>query len=121
MQTGRFPHPIWELDPRYEAQPTYDDYERLFLAAYSAAFHLPASPARIRPYLTRYLRFYVVAPWVHDYAGRAHAEQVAEELVGAPLDTFFDWRRVCRGLESILPMYWICRDPFDPGRVHLEA
>lgn len=121
MHNGRFLHPIWELDPRHEAQPTYDDYERVFLAAYSEAFHLPASPERIRPYLTRYLRLYVVAPWVHDFADRKHADPVAEELVGAPLDTLFDWRRVCRWLESTLPLYYICHDPVDPDRAHLEA
>jgi hypothetical protein len=53
MQDDRFAHPIWQLDPCYGDEPSYDDYERLFLAAYRATFHLHASPARVRPYVTR--------------------------------------------------------------------
>jgi len=103
-------HPLWELDPRHHAQPTYDDFERMFLAAYSAAFRLQATPDRIHPYLTRYLSFNVVAPWVRDFASHVHGDEAAELLVDAALDPMFDWRHIARWLEANLPLIHLSRD-----------
>jgi hypothetical protein len=106
MQDDRFAHPIWQLDPCYGDEPSYDDYERLFLAAYRATFHLHASPARVRPYVTRYLRFYVAAPWVREFASTRSSDPLAAELARAPLDPVIDWRHLARWFEGCAPLLY---------------
>lgn len=121
MQQQRFAQPVWELDPHCADEPSYDDYERLFLAAYRDTFRMHASPARVRPYLTRYLRFYVVAPWVRAYAQARHADPLATELASAPLDPQLDWRGLARWIEGVLPLLIVRRDGARPGQTTLAA
>lgn len=98
MDRDRLARPLWDLDPGDQVRPGYADYEQFFCAAYEASFGLPASPERVRRYLLRYLRFYVLAPWVREYAVRAPRGPVSEELADAPLDPVFDLRYPGRGL-----------------------
>jgi hypothetical protein len=121
MQQQRFAHPVWELDPHCANEPTYDDYERLFLAAYRDTFRMHASPARVRPYLTRYLRFYVVAPWVRAYALAHGADPLAAELAGAPIDPQVDLRGVVRWIEGVVPLLIVRRDGARPGQTTFAA
>lgn len=121
MRDERLSFPVWQVGSRQDTQPTYDDYERLFLVAYTAAFSLPATSDRIRPYLTRYLRQSVVAPWVREYAGRDRSDPVAEELAKAPIDGLFDWRCIRRKLEVALPFFCVFCDPVRPDQAQLEA
>lgn len=115
MRNDRFAHPIWDLDPAQGDRPDYDDYERLFLAAYRRAFRLHPTPRRVRPYVMRYMRFYVAAPWARDYA-RAHAgDVVAEEVAAAPVDPLLDWRHIARWIEGALPFWFVPREPPPPG------
>jgi hypothetical protein len=121
LRDDRTSFPIWEVGSRDETPHTYDDYERLFLVAYRAAFSLPATSARIRPYLTRYLRQSVIAPWVREYAGRDLGDPVAEELANAPIDRLFDWRCIKRKLEVALPFCCVFCDPVRPDQAQLKA
>jgi len=121
MQDDRFAHPIWQLDPCYGDEPSYDDYERLFLAAYSAAFRLHPSPARVRPYVSRYLRFYVVAPWAREFASARSSDPLAVELARAPLDPLLDWRRLARWAEGRAPLLYMRRDGARPGQTTFAA
>ncbi len=121
MQDDRFAHPVWELDPGCDLAHGYDDYQRLFLAAYRATFHLHASPSRVRPYLSRYLRFYVVAPWLRDYARGWPDDPVAAELAHAPLDPQIDLRGLARWLETALPLVYVRREATPYGKVRLAA
>ena len=121
MQDDRFANPIWQLEPGYADEPGYDDYERLFLAAYRTTFRMHASPARVRPYLDRYLRFYVAAPWVREFARGCSNDPLALELAGAPLDPQFDLRRLARWLEGALPLLYVRCDGARPGQVDFAA
>ncbi len=121
MQDDRFAHPVWQLEPGFADAPGYDDYERLFLAAYRAAFRMHASPARVRPYLERYLRCYVVAPWVREHAAGCRNDPLAAELARAPLDPQLDWRHLARWCEGVLPLLVLRRDGARPGQVTITA
>jgi hypothetical protein len=121
MRDDRFAYPIWQLEPGYADERGYDDYERLFLAAYRAAFRMHASPERVCPYVNRYLRFYVVAPWVREFARGCGNDPLALELAGAPLDPQLDWRRLARWFEGALPLLYVRRDGARPGQVNFVA
>ena len=121
MQQDRFAQPIWDFDPWAANEPSYDDYERLYLAAYRAAFRMHASPARVRPYLDRYMRFYVVAPWVRAYALTQSGDPLAAELASAPLDPQIDLRRLARWIEGIVPLLVVRHDGANPGQATFAA
>jgi len=111
MQHKRFCS-IWELDPREQHQPCYADIARLFMDAYEHRFGMRAPPRRIRPYLMRYLRFGVIAPWVRSYLAGQRRSHALAELCNTPLDPTFDLRYVSR---------WLSRTLWRLARLHVRA
>jgi hypothetical protein len=101
MNRDRIHLAIWDIDPADgDAMFGFADCERLFMEAYEATFTLRATRGRVRPYLWRYLRYGIVAPWVRRYLREQCPGHALAELAEAPLDPFVDWR---------VPARWLAR------------
>ncbi len=104
MDHDKHPVSIWDLDPQDLDLPSVEEFERLFMEAYSYTFRVLATPQRVRPYLRRYLRFRVVPPWVRRYVREVLAGDAIGNLGDAPLDPAVDWSFVGRYLSYALPL-----------------
>ena len=82
---------IWDLDP-FDQGPSwpYEDFEIVFLTAFSHAFGRTASRGRINGYLQRYFRFGVVPHWVRAYVREELHGVSVGNLATAPLDPQID-------------------------------
>lgn len=81
---------IWELDPKSNDEYDYEAVETLFFDAFEHTFGLRATPARVRPYLMRYLRYRVIPPWLRVYVREVRGGESVASVGDAPLDPAID-------------------------------
>jgi len=82
---------VWDLDP-FDNGPSwpYEEFEIVFITAFSHAFGRTAPRGRIAGYLQRYFRFGVVPHWVRTYVREELHGVTVGNLATAPLDPQID-------------------------------
>ena len=83
---------IWDLDPRDDEEPDYEEFVELFQDAWDYRFLYRPPAGQMRPYLQRYFRFRVVPPWVSAYVREVLKGEAIDNIANAPLDPAIDLR-----------------------------